>query len=144
MTTEDIAETHSLKVGIILIATILLPYSWTLIPESFIWGFPFFDNSIYKFSFSPVEYRTYAFRDIIPFYQFAFIGCVYTYCRGLVPQMHVQFLNKTIDIWFLYLLYLGLQGIDLFIAFLQFPHYRMLMTLIILTVHIKFLSKLRV
>lgn len=124
-----------------MVVTLLLPYSWTLIPESFIWYFPFFDNSTYKFAFSPIEYRSYEFRDIIPFYQFAFIGCVYTYCRGLTPQMHVRFLGKQIDIWFLYLLYLGLQGIDLFIAFLKFPHYRMLMTVIILTVHIKFLTK---
>jgi len=136
---EDIQELPSHKVGIVLILTLLLPYTWTLIPDTFIWYFPFFDESTDGFALHPIEYRTYPFNAIIPFYQFGFMTVVYTYCRGISQHMHVQIFRRSIDIWFLYLLYTALQLIDLFIAFLQFPYYRRIMTVIILFAHIKYL-----
>ena len=131
------------KASIIMMVSLILPHTWNLIPSDFIWTFWFFDNSTNGYSFDPSEYRSYPFNAIIPFYQFIFMVPLYIYCRGLVHQMHVTIKGINIDVWFLYSFYFGLQAIHLMLAFLQFPHYRMVMTVIIIFMHIKFLIKLQ-
>jgi len=136
---QEAAETPSHKVGIALILTLILPFSWNLFPASIKWGFPFFDNTTYSFAWQPIELRIYELRDIIPFYMFGLVGLVHGVCRGFVKDMHVYFFGKTIDIWFLYFLYSGMQLVDLWLAFLQIPYYRMGMTIIIILFHTLFL-----
>ena len=135
---EDLSLKNTYKASYWLIGSLLLPLSWSLVPDSIMWPIPFFDNSTFEFSLNPVEYRTYHLNDILPHYQFIFIGCLYTYCRGLIKNMYLpvkvrlfgKVFRRTFDIWTFYLVFLAMQGIDLFIAFLQIPYYRSVMILI--------------
>jgi len=88
------------------------------------WSFPYLDNTTYSFSLSPIEYRTYQLRDILPLYFPFFLVPIYIACKGLIPEMVVSIGKIKINLWAVHITYVSLQAIDLFLSFSQTPYFR--------------------
>ena len=125
--------------SILLMLSLFLPLTWNFFPSDWMWSFPFLDNTTYSFSLSPIEYRTYQLRDILPLYFPFFLVPVYIASKSLIPEMVVSIGKIKIDLWMLHIAYVSLQAIDLFLSFSQSPYFRTVFIVVGVVLHLKWL-----